>query len=73
LKNGGAAVHGRYNILTEDVTRMYKEKELTRDQVKQIMEYMKRTLFSHIQLFLNSLANKQPRKTKSISLCFEKP
>ena len=46
---------------------------MTVKQAKRVLEYAQRTLFSHLQLYLNCLSSKQARKEKPIQIPMEVP
>lgn len=48
MQNGGSAIHGRYNILQEEMSVLFKEKKLTKPQVNAILLHTKTQLFSHL-------------------------
>jgi hypothetical protein len=58
IDNGGAAVHGRFKKLQKKLVELFTEKKVTKNQVKGILDYSHRTLFSHLQLFLSCLRSK---------------
>lgn len=66
--NGGAAVHGRFSYLQEQLTELYKTKQITRPHVQGILQYVKRTLFSHLNLYLACLSAKQNRREKPLTI-----
>lgn len=48
IENGGAAVHSRYNTLQAELSILFKEKKLTKDQVNTIVHHVKKDLFQNL-------------------------
>ena len=59
IQNGGRAVFGRFNFMQEELCGFFDKDMLTRQQVKEVLDYVKRTLFAHLGLFMTCLSNKQ--------------
>jgi len=52
---------------------LYAMHAVTKDQIVKCIEYMRRTLFGHLQLYLACLAQKQQRVNKKIIMFPEVP
>ena len=66
IDEGGAAVHGRFSFLQNELKSLFSAKMITRANVRLILDYCHRTLFSHLHLYLSCLSAKQPRKAKPV-------
>ena len=73
IEGGGAAVHRRFTFLRNAMADLYAQKRVNKKTATAIMDYAKRTLFSHLQLYLTCLGNKQARRDKPISIPVEVP
>ena len=67
------AVHKRYRTLQDELTVLFQEKKIDRKGVSGLLEYMKCTLFAHLQLYLQCLRQKQSRRTKPIKIMASTP
>ena len=64
----------RYEILQLGLKRLFEEQILTKAQVKQVLDYAKRTIFAHLQLYLACMArNKQATRVKRVEIFTETP
>ena len=73
IENGGAAVHSRFRFLKNSLSQLYADKRVNREQVGRILDYMQRTLFSHLQLYLNCLGQKQEKRDKPVKIMIQVP
>lgn len=46
---------------------------MERKQIARILEYMQRTLFAHLQLYLNCLGQKQEKRDKPVNIMVQVP
>jgi hypothetical protein len=52
---------------------LYQSKKLSKQQVIKVLDYSRRTLFAHLQLFLSCLKKKQERRPKPIKITLMAP
>lgn len=55
IAGGGSAVHMRFNYLRSNLGQLYKEKRVNAKTATALMDYVQRTLFAHLQLYLTCL------------------
>lgn len=67
------AVQSRFDFLLENVQEMFSRKQITKSQVKIVMDYMHRILFSNLHLYLKCLKSKQARRDKPIQIMASVP
>ena len=58
MEDGGKAVNSRFITLTQQLSNLYRDQRINKNQATGILEYSRRTLFSHMQLFLTCCKKK---------------
>ena len=59
IEKGGKAVNNRFITLQNSLKELYLEKRLTTSHIKDICDYMRKTLFIHLNLFIQCMRKKQ--------------
>ena len=68
------ATENRYNQLKGGLKRLFAEKILCKDQVQKTLDYCKRTIFGHMQLYMACMGQKkQQSRLKRIEIFTETP
>lgn len=69
-----SAIQSRYKILREGLTRLNLEGSISKDDAKDLLEYTRRTIFGHLQLFLACIRmGKQEKRVKRVKVMIETP
>ena len=67
------AMSSRFEKLKQGMSTLYNMKALSKEQIVKCIEFMKKTLFSHLHLFLACLARKQTKVEKRLHIFPEHP
>jgi hypothetical protein len=62
-----------FDTLREGLMSLLNMGCLNHEQIGKSLEYMRRTLFAHLNLYLACIERKQTKRPKSITLFVEKP
>ena len=72
--NIATATQERYTQLRNGLRRLFEEKFINKDQVSRILDYMRKTIFGHMQLYLTCLGQKkQATRIKRVAIFTEVP
>ena len=54
-----ASSDSRFTLLKAGLKRLFSERMITKEQVQQTLDYAKRTIFGHLQLYLTCMQQKK--------------